>query len=269
MAVVNNKAYAWGGFCGGTTAPYTGSQTWIFDPAAAAGSRWTAGPNLPNPGGYQNGAALDGKIFSIGGDTYDGAALTAYADVLMLDPANLGAGWQAKAPIPTPSSGVPGCDELRAFGFDTASSWSLAGKIVLAGCGQWDQTPTTLPDSFVYDGASNTWASFAPLNEARRNHAGAFIVDSATSGRMWVGGGYVPTGTNVGTATTETYQVGTIPNGGIADRFLRRRLGERTAAVVGARRSAVDGRCRGAGPAQACLRSHFFCEAYLLMPFGH
>ena len=28
---------------------------------------------------------------------------------------------------------------------------------------------------------------------------------------MWVGGGYVPDGTNVGTATTETYQVGTVP----------------------------------------------------------
>ena len=31
---VGNKGYAWGGFCGGTTSPYTGSQTWIFDPAA-------------------------------------------------------------------------------------------------------------------------------------------------------------------------------------------------------------------------------------------
>ena len=211
VVAVGNKGYAWGGFCGTTTAPYTGSQTWVFDPAAAAGSRWTAGPNLPTPGAYQNGAILDGKIYSIGGDSYDGAALTAYADVLMLDPANLGAGWQTKASIPTPSSGTPGCDESRAFGFDTASSWSLAGKIVLAGCGQWDQIPTTLPDSFLYDGAGNTWASFAPLNAARRNHAGAFIVDSATTGRMWVGGGYVPTGTNLGTATTETYQVGTTP----------------------------------------------------------
>ena len=137
--------------------------------------------------------------------------MTAFADVLMLDPANLGAGWQTKAPIPTPSSGAAGCDESRAFGFDTASSWSLAGKIVLAGCGQFDQTPTALPESFIYDGASNTWATFASLNQARRNHAGAFIVDSATSGRMWVGGGYVPDGTNVGTATTETYQVGTVP----------------------------------------------------------
>ena len=125
----------------------------------------------------------------------------------MLDPANRGAGWQAKASIPLPSSGAPGCDESRAFAFDTSSGWSLAGKIVLAGCGQWDQTQTTLTDSFLYDGASDSWTTFASLNAARRNHAGAFIVDNATSGRMWVGGGYTPTGVNVGTNTTETYMI--------------------------------------------------------------
>lgn len=207
VVAVNNKAYAWGGFCGSTTAPYTGLQTWIFDPAAAAGSRWSAGPNLPSNGAYQNGAVLDGKVYSIGGDSYDGASLIAYADVLMLDPANLGAGWQAKAPIPTPSSGTPGCDESRAFGFDTSSAWSLAGKIVLAGCGQWSNA---LSDSFLYDGATNVWTTFASLNQARRNHAGAFIVDSATSGRMWVGGGYLPDG-QTETSTTETYQISTVP----------------------------------------------------------
>ena len=208
VAVTGNKGYAWGGFCGGTTDPYTGSQTWIFNPMGAAGSRWSSGPGLPAPGAYQSAAVLDGKIYSIGGDTYDGSSLIPYADVLMLDPASHGGPvWQVKASIPTASSGVAGCDESRAFGFDTGSGWSLAGKIVLAGCGQWNQSPTTLPDSFIYDGAANTWATFANLNDARRNHAGAFIVDSATSGRMWVGGGYIPTGTNVGTNTTETYMV--------------------------------------------------------------
>jgi len=207
VAVTGNQGYAWGGFCGGTTAPYTGIQTWIFNPMAAAGSRWSAGPDLPANGAYQASATLDGKIFSVGGDTFDGASLTAYGDVLMLDPANLGGGWQTKAALPIPTSGAPGCDESRAFGFDTASGWSLAGKIVLAGCGQWDQTSTALPDSFVYDGGADTWATFASLNQARRNHAGAFIIDNASSGRLWVGGGYIPGGTNLGTSTTETYQI--------------------------------------------------------------
>ncbi len=208
VEVVGNKAYAWGGFCGTTTDPYVSSDTLIFDPMAAAGSRWTAGPNLPSGGAYQSSANLDGKVYSIGGDTFDGSSLNPYDNVLMLDPANLGAGWQSKASLPVPSSGVPGCDQSRAFGFDTASGWSLAGQIVLAGCGQWPEDPTALPDSFLYTAATNSWTTFASLNQARRNHAGAFIADSnGLTGRMWVGGGYIPGGTNLGTNLTETYEV--------------------------------------------------------------
>ncbi len=221
VEVTGNKAYAWGGFCGGTTAPYMSKQTWIFDPAAAAGTRWTAGPGLPGNGGYQTSAALDGKVFSIGGDTFDGTALFPYADVLLLDPTNLGAGWQIKAALPTPSSGTPGCDESRAFGFDTSSAWALAGKIVLAGCGQWNLDPTALPDSFLYDGATDSWTTFAALVQARRNHAGAFIVaPDGLSGRMWVGGGYIPGAANTGTDTTETYMVSySAPTAVQVDRF--------------------------------------------------
>lgn len=208
VEVVGNKAYAWGGFCGGTTAPFTGSETWIFDPMAAGGARWTAGPTLPMNGAYQTGAVLDGKVYSIGGDTFDGTSLFPYADVLMLDSANLGAGWQAKASLPLPSSGSPGCDESRAFGFDSSSGWALAGKVVLAGCGQWNATNTALPDSFLYDAAGNSWTTFAALIQARRNHAGAFIVaPDGLSGKMWVGGGYIPGAVNTGTDTTETYTI--------------------------------------------------------------
>ncbi len=205
VEVVGNKAYAWGGFCGGTTAPFVGSDTYIFDPAAAAGSRWTAGPALPIGTAYSASAVLDGLVYSIGGDTFDGASLIALPDVYALDPANLGAGWVAKASVPAPSTAVPGCGETRAFGFDTTSGWSLAGQIVLAGCGQW---PDPYPDSFLYTAASNSWTTFANTNVARRNGAGAFIIDpSGLTGRMWIGGGYIPGGTNLGTDSTETYDV--------------------------------------------------------------
>ncbi len=202
VVVVGGLGFAWGGFCGATTPPYTSNETWIFDPLAAAGSRWTSGPTLPSPGAYQAGALLDGIIYSIGGDTYDGINLYPYATVLSLDPGNLGAGWQARAPLPLPSSGIVGCESTQAFGFDTGSAWSPAGHIVVAGCGQW---PDQLADSFLYDGASNSWTTFDPLNLARRNHGGAFILDGPLGGRMWVGGGFIPGGTNLGTATAETY----------------------------------------------------------------
>lgn len=211
VEVSGNKAYAWGGFCGGTPSPYVGSETWIFDPIAVAGARWTAGPALPSGGGYQTAAEVDNMIYSIGGDSYDGSALTAYDTVLALDPANLGAGWVTKAVIPIPSSGVPGCDQSRALGFDTGSAWQFEGHLVLAGCGQWDQSPTTLPDSFIYDVASNTWATFPALITARRNHAGAFVPVSAGAGYLWVGGGYDTSGTNTMTDTSEIYNIGGAP----------------------------------------------------------
>lgn len=203
VAVAGNKAYAWGGFCGGTPPPYVGSETWIFDPMAASGARWTAGPALPAGAAYQAGATLDGMVYSIGGDSYDGSILVAIADVLMLDPNNLGAGWVAKASLPAASSTVAGCDETQAFAFDTGSGWSLAGQIVVASCGQW---PNALPDSFLYTGASDSWTTFANTNVARRNHAGAFVIDSSgLTGRMWIGGGYDVNGAE--TNTTETYEV--------------------------------------------------------------
>lgn len=235
VEVVGNKAYAWGGFCGATTSPYVGKQTLIFDPMAASGSRWSAGPALPMNGAYQTGAVLNGKVYSLGGDNYDGSSLIPYADVVMLDPANLGAGWQTKAAIPLPSSGILGCDESRAFGFDTGSNWALAGKIVLAGCGQWNATPTTLADSFLYDGAADSWTTFDMLIQARRNHAGAFIpAANGLSGKMWVGGGYVPGAANTGTDTTETYTISyNVPTAVHLDSFSARGPNATLAVVMG------------------------------------
>ena len=74
------------------------------------------------------------------------------------------------ADLPVASSGLAGCDEVEAFGFNTVSGTELAGKLVVVGCGQWT---AELPDSFIYDVATNTWASWDNLNTARRNYAGA------------------------------------------------------------------------------------------------
>src|SRR5207237_7594028 len=70
-AVVSNKLYIFGGFSAlGSGAVFT--DTWRFDPMAAAGSRWTqlASANLNLGRAYIGAAALDGKIYAIGGDTW-------------------------------------------------------------------------------------------------------------------------------------------------------------------------------------------------------
>src|SRR5437870_5794098 len=70
-AVVNNKLYIFGGFSAlGNGAVY--ADTWVFDPTGVAGSRWTqlTSASLSIARGYIAGAALDGKIYAIGGDTW-------------------------------------------------------------------------------------------------------------------------------------------------------------------------------------------------------
>lgn len=203
VAVYDNKAYVFGGLQV-TAPPYVTDETWVFDPTAPAGSRWT---NLNVPlnmaRAYITTAVVDGYIYAIGGDTFDGASLIPVSIVERLNTANIAAGWDdaGVADLPLPSSGIEGCDESRAFGFNTISPFTgMGGKIVLAGCGQW---PSTVSDAFIYDVATNTWQPWEFLNEARRNHAGALIPFSQGAGTpgMWVFGGYDIGGANNTTST--------------------------------------------------------------------
>ena len=69
-AVYNNKLYIFGGFTSvGNGGVFT--DTWQFDPMAAAGSKWTQLNNLNLGRGYTAGAELDGYIYAIGGDTWN------------------------------------------------------------------------------------------------------------------------------------------------------------------------------------------------------
>ncbi|MCI0575285.1 MAG: PKD domain-containing protein [Chloroflexi bacterium] len=181
VVVVNNIAYSFGGF----DAVVVIDDTYFFDITAAAGSRWTTGPNLSLARSYIGAAVVDGVIYALGGDDFVAATLMAVTRTEKLDTSN---------PVAWDDAGVAempvACDENQAFGFDTASPYSFAGQIVVAGCGQW---PDEIADSFLYDVGSNTWdASFPDLNQARRNFAGAFIPvgpgGNGTPG-MWVWNG--------------------------------------------------------------------------------
>src|SRR5207302_11015770 len=63
---------------------------WRFDPMGPSGSRWTqlASANLNLGRAYIGGAALDGKIYAIGGDTWNPStrALVPIPNVERLDP---------------------------------------------------------------------------------------------------------------------------------------------------------------------------------------
>jgi subtilisin family serine protease len=179
VEVVDNIAYIFGGFDSAAVI----ADTYLFDITAAAGSRFSTGPDLNLARSYLASAVVDGKIYAIGGDTFDGAALIAQTMVEVLDTADPTPAWDdaAAADLPFP------CDENRAFGFNTLSPFDYRGTVVVAGCGQWT---AEFAWSLLYDPATDTWdETFPDLNEARRNHAAAFVPEGEGAIGMYVWGG--------------------------------------------------------------------------------
>ena len=203
-AVVNNKAYIAGGFDGNANAV----QTWVFDPMAASGSKWTRLTNADLPQGlaYITTAVVDGKIYAIGGAYWDGVSALINVDtVLVLDPA-------APTPTWTPVASLPEvCSSSRAWGFDTGSilvdptdMTPLSGKII-AGCGVWS---TAIQAVYAYTVATNSWEAFPSFLTARRDTAGEYV-PLEVAPALWVWGGYDGTGAH--TTTVEYYSLGVIP----------------------------------------------------------
>jgi len=177
VATLDNHAYVLGGlsFAANGCVDDQSAQTWIFDPTASPGARWTQGPNLHQARGYITPAVLNGRIYAIGGDTNVGGAPTPQVTV---------EGWQPPATgwIDAGINDLPmACDESQAFPFETGP---LAGDIVFAYCGQW---PNAVPDTLLYDTLRNRWSESGAMNHNRRNAAGAFVPGNQ---RILVFGGY-------------------------------------------------------------------------------
>jgi hypothetical protein len=199
VAAFNNKAYVLGGlgFASLGCVDENSSQTWIFDPLAPDGSRWTQGPDLNVARGYLNTAVLGHEIFAIGGDQNIGGTLFATSTVESWMPSQPGWDDAGIADLPTV------CGESQAFGY---GSGPLGHGIVLAGCGQW---PNAVPDTYFYDHATNAWSVVGSLNENRRNHAGAWIPRGDSRATMFVLGGYGEVSTFIDPLFSQETGVGT------------------------------------------------------------
>jgi Kelch motif protein/S-layer family protein len=175
-AVVNNVLYVFGGFNIGVGMT---SQIWKFNPALAAGSRWTLVPTaLPAARGYIPTAASGGMIYLAGGSDFVGGTLVDSNQSLRFDPATNAL--TAIAPIPRATA------ETRAVThpFDN-TIWVLGG-------GRTAPNPSTEVD--VYNPTTNTWSTAPPMTTARRNFAAD--VDPQTA-RIFAAGGYDTTGTTL------------------------------------------------------------------------
>jgi hypothetical protein len=173
--VLDNLVYIFGGF-NSLSAPYMTARTDRYDPVA---NSFTQMGNLNLARSYIMAAAVDGKIYAFGGNTFDGANLVPQTIAEVFDP-DLGT-WDdaAVADLPAPSG------EGRAFGFNSNSGYVLAGQIILAGGGEW---PNETNEAIAYDVATDSYkAGFPNLNISRRDQAGFFI--PGDPGVMWVFGG--------------------------------------------------------------------------------
>jgi hypothetical protein len=97
--------------------------------------------------GYINVAVVNGLIYGFGGDVFDGTNLVAQTIAEVFDPAT--GTWSDAAVADLPIATAEG----RAFGFDTNAPYEFAGKIIIAGGGQW---PADTAEGFSYDVATDT-----------------------------------------------------------------------------------------------------------------
>jgi Kelch motif protein/galactose oxidase-like protein len=180
-AVIDNKLYVFGGFNVNTSMLDT---TWVFDPSAIAGSRWTAlTATLPVPLGYIPTAASNGLVYMFGGSNYDPNAASPVFDTdgtVSYDPVT-----DTLAPL----TAIP-----RVVG-ETRAVTMLDGTMWVLGGGRIAPNPSNEVD--IYDPVGDAWTLGPPMTNPRRNFAAD--VDPAT-GNIWAIGGY-----DVDNATTLSF----------------------------------------------------------------
>jgi hypothetical protein len=161
LAESNAKIYVMGGY---PSSRQTVRTVQIYD---IASNRWELGPQLPQPNNHGMAAAVNGKIYLIGGQLT--ADQEGYVDtVYELDPAT--GVWVEKARMPTARSG--GVAVVH------------GGNIYVAG----GRVPRG-SDFAVYDPAADRW-EVLPNLPSQRNH----ITGAAINGRIHIVGGRLGNG---------------------------------------------------------------------------
>jgi N-acetylneuraminic acid mutarotase len=145
--VIGNKIYVFGG---------NGTNAEVYDTDT---NTWTAIANCPGRW-FNGGAAVDGKLYMIGGSAGQQALVDRY------DPGTNT--WASVAPMPAARN--------------TVGVAVINGKIYVAGGGSDATPPSTL---FVYDPGSNTWVTKANMPTGRNR-----LDATAWNGKMYVIGGW-------------------------------------------------------------------------------
>jgi N-acetylneuraminic acid mutarotase len=159
VAAVDGKIYVLGGY---PSTRVTVNTVQVYDTAT---NTWSYGPPLPQVNNHGMAAAVGGHIYLIGGQTTPEGDQSYVDTVYQLDPAR--GTWVTKAPMPTKrSAGV---------------ALVLGTKIYVAG-----GRPPRGNDFAVYDTATDHWEALPNL-PTQRNHIAGAVIDSrihVVSGRL-------------------------------------------------------------------------------------
>jgi len=163
-AAINDRIYVVGGQrtdAGITPGPVTGVVE-AYDPKT---NTWAAMPSMPTARQGLVTAAVNGKLYAIGG-SIDGFG-TAVGTVEEFDPVSQV--WTGRAPMPTP----------RQF----AAGAQVGGRVLVAGGSALGVDLMGVTE--IYDPATNSWSTAASIPIARSALAGA-----ESGGRVYAVGGY-------------------------------------------------------------------------------
>lgn len=176
-SAVNGELYCWGGI--NYTAPFTYKDGYRLSKQAGRWT-WEPLPDLPSPAAFGSICSIGSKIYMLGGSDYDSAKFYTHADrngdhqrlgarLLMIETANLQAGWKRLADCPGTARFV-------------AAMAATGGKIYVFGGATGDDNPThpngyhTVVDNWQYDPAVNRWQRLRDLPVASGNFPSGRIV---------------------------------------------------------------------------------------------
>jgi non-specific serine/threonine protein kinase len=156
------KIYVFGGSAAGTYV----DTTYIYDPAAAGGSRWTTGAAAPATGAYGDAISAGGYLFYAGMRN----ATADLTSVFRYDPA---ANSWTTMPSLTTARGA-------------ARMWTYEGKLAVGG-GGWSTYLTSVEEYDLSTGTGGTWTAGNPLVAGSRTFAAA---QDNVAGVLYKGAGY-------------------------------------------------------------------------------
>jgi N-acetylneuraminic acid mutarotase len=174
VAVIDNQLYAVGGWDGVGNVPHWVNKLEVYDPLT---DTWTPKKDMPVSSGNLAAAAIDGKLYVVGG--FNGTVL----DTLQVyDPST--DSWVIKTSMPTARSSLTGA--------------AIDGKLyAIGGGGGYTKVE-------VYDPLTDSWTTGADMPTAREEFAAAAI-----NGQLYAVGGWGPF-TGLRLNTLDVYSPGSV-----------------------------------------------------------